>query len=294
MGLPPLPVVLSAASCCLLLVVIRQFLGCPLVRWLIPAPGLNACPACNKPLQAPEEPIVRSVLVQNGVPKAAHDAVVPLKRGAVMCAMRFPGDKQAHVLEGNNVAGQLRLLHVAPGVELLAHACQEDKCGCPHVPDGRSAVAAQSKEERGDKRRPEHEMHVVAKLSLRDGPRAHMMALLESELGVLVSAKGTNNKLLCNTNQDGERAEGSYLEGNQQLHEAHQVVLPGMQQSASRPEEFPHYRSCRPTNGKRLFRSLRRQFMSGNNSQHQQQSQKMLSLQSISGRSRQGVKLLKR
>ena len=49
-------------------------------------------------LQLPEEALLGALSVQDGVPPAAHDAVVPLKGSSVVGSMHFSGHQDAPVL----------------------------------------------------------------------------------------------------------------------------------------------------------------------------------------------------
>lgn len=80
-------------------------------------------------------------------------------------------------LESQHGGGQLTGLHVAPGVELLAHDSEEGGSAQPHTRPGGQRRAGQQACGREGHRGLEHLVDVIRELALCDGPRPLVVRL---------------------------------------------------------------------------------------------------------------------
>ena len=78
-------------------------------------------------------------------------------------------------LQGHHGAGQFALLHVAPGVELLAHAAQEEKGGRPNVPPHRGTRRGSQQQARGEGRGGLEELQAAGQERGGQGARAAVL-----------------------------------------------------------------------------------------------------------------------
>lgn len=122
-------------------------------------------------------------MVKEGVTEAAHDAIVHIVRGAVMSAVHFTGQKEAHVLQSENKEGDIFFFGVNPSVELLAINNESSEKGKEGVEVGVTGQEEERGEEEGG--RAGLAVDIVSKLASCNNPRPLVVALE----GINVGAK---------------------------------------------------------------------------------------------------------